>query len=197
MQAETYSIGGRRVRVWRGGDGPPLILLHGAVPDAERCWSKIWDRLAERYDVIAPDLPGCGGSQALPRSNLASLTNWLEGLVDALDLRSIRLVGGDAGAAIARAFATSDPLRCNALVLINGGIARERLLSRLGLAARRQPTAHTLVFWTQDDHPTPNGPHQLARQLPRATFRLMPGKGRLPQIEAPGETADVLMAFLG
>src|SRR5580658_2363147 len=124
MQAETLSIGGRRVRFWRGGDGPPLILLHGAVPDAESCWSKIWDRLAERYDVIAPDLPGCGGSQALPRSNLVSLTAWLEGLVDALGLRSVRLVGADAGAAIARAFATGDPLRCSALVLINGGIAR-------------------------------------------------------------------------
>ena len=142
-------------------------------------------------------IPGCGGSQPLPRSNLGSLAAWLEGLVDTLGLRSVALVGGDAGAAIARAFATSQPQRCNTLVLINGGIQRERLVDRLGLAVRRQPTAHTLVFWTQGDYPGPDGPRELARQLPRATFRLMPGKGRLPQIEAPEETVEVLTAFLG
>jgi pimeloyl-ACP methyl ester carboxylesterase len=195
--AESHSVGGRKVQVWRGGEGSPLILLHGAVPDAQRCWSKIWDRLAERYDVIAPDLPGCGGSQALPRSTLDSLAAWLEGLMDTLGLGSVALVGGDAGAAIARAFATDHPRRCHSLVLINGGVERERLIDRLGLGARPQPTAHTLVFWTQNNHPIPDGPSQLARQLPRATFRLMPGKGRMPQLEAPEDTADVLTAFLG
>jgi pimeloyl-ACP methyl ester carboxylesterase len=198
MRAEIHSVGGRRVQVWRGGEGSPLVLLHGAVPDAQRCWSKIWDRLAERYDVIAPDLPGCGGSQALPRSDLGSLAAWLEGLLNVLDLRSVALVGGDAGAAIGRAFATSHPHRCHSLVLINGGLVRERLGDRLGLTVRRQPTAHTLVFWTQDNHRPPDGgPGQLARQLPRAALRLMPGMGRLPQIEAPEETAEVLTAFLG
>lgn len=197
MRADSHSVGGRRVQVWRGGEGSPLVLLHGAVPDAQRCWSKIWDRLAERYDVIAPDLPGCGGSQALARSDLGSLAAWLEGLVDTLDLRSVALVGGDAGAAIARAFATSHPHRCHSLVLINGGIERERLMDRLGLTPPRQPTAHTLIFWTQGDPRAPDGAALLARQLPRATFRLMPGKGRQPQVEAPEETAEVLTAFLG
>jgi len=53
------------------------------------------------------------------------------------------------------------------------------------------------VLWTQDDHLTSRPDLRLARQLPRAAFRLMPGKGRLPQVEAPGETAEILMAFLG
>lgn len=201
MRAETVSVGGRReVHIWRGGEGPPLVLLHGAVPDAERCWSKIWDRLAKSYDVIAPDLPGCGGSRALVRSTLPNLVAWLEGLIDALDLHLIRLVGADAGASIARAYATTHPHRCHSLVLINGGVipnTPRQLLARIGLGPVREPTAHTLVFWTQDDHPAPRAALQLAAQLPRAAFRLMPGKGRLPQVEAPGETADILLAFLG
>jgi pimeloyl-ACP methyl ester carboxylesterase len=200
MQADTISVGRRQVRFWRGGEGSPLILLHGAVPGADRCWSKIWDGLAASYDVIAPDLPGCGGSQALGRSTLPNLVAWLDGLIDALDLRTVRLVGADAGASIARAFATSLPHRCDALVLINGGVlpsAAEGLLAWLGLARQRQPTAHTLVFWTQDDHPTLQAGQRLAAQLPCAAFRLMPGRGRLPQLEAPLETTDILLAFLG
>ncbi|MDB5479405.1 MAG: 2-hydroxy-6-oxo-6-phenylhexa-2,4-dienoate hydrolase [Caulobacteraceae bacterium] len=216
MRAETLSVRGRQVHLWRGGEGPPLVLLHGGGADAQRHWSPIWDRLAERYGVIAPDLPGCGGSQAMARSTLPSLVAWLDGLVGALEIGAVRIAGHEFGACLARAYAASHPHRCDALVLINGGAlpsTPERLLARLGLGGRlgayparmlsrgrtpqREPTAHTLVFWTQGDHPTPGAARRLAAQLPRAAFRIMPGKGRLPQVEAPRETADILLAFLG
>ena len=217
MRAETLNVGGRQVHLWRGGEGPPLVLLHGDGGDAERHWSPVWDRLAGRYDVIAPDLPGCGGSQAVNRSTLASLVAWLDRLIDVLGVGAVRLVGTEIGACVARAYAASHPERCDSLVLINGGAlpsAPEQLLARLGLGARlgradparmlsrgqtprRAPTAHTLVFWTRDDASGPRAASRLAAQLPNAAFRLMPGKGRLPQVEAPGETADILLAFLG
>ncbi len=217
MRADGVSVGGRQVHVWRGGAGPPLILLHGGTADAERHWSAIWDHLARYYDVVAPDLPGCGGSQALSRSTLPALVAWLDGLVDALGFGAVRLVGVEVGAGLARAYAASHPGRCDGVVLINGGAlpgARERLFARLGLGARlergdparmlsrgsmprREPTAHTLVLWTKDDHLTSAPALQAARQLPRAAFRLMPGRGPLPQVEAPGETAEILMTFLG
>jgi|SRR5579859_2291878 len=217
MRPETVSVGGRQAHLWRGGEGPPLVLLHGTGADAERHWSPIWDRLAERYDVIAPDLPGCGGTQALGRSTLPSLVAWLDGLIDTLGAGPVRLAGIDVGACLARAYAANHPHRCDALVLINGGAlpsTPERLLARLGFGGgsgrgdparmlsrgrtpRREPTTHTLVFWTQDDHPNPAARRRLAAQLPRAAFRLMPGGGRAPQVESPGETADILLAFLG
>jgi pimeloyl-ACP methyl ester carboxylesterase len=200
MRAESVTVKGRQVRLWGGGEGPPLVLLHGAAGDAERCWSAIWDRLAERYSVIAPDLPGCGGSQGLPRSTLPDLVAWLEGVIEAMDFPAARLVGCDAGASLARAYAAENPQRCDGLVLINGGDlpeTRARLLARVGLGVKREPTANTLVFWTLDDRPTAEAARRLAAELPRAAFRLLPGKGRLPQVEAPGETADILLAFLG
>ena len=217
MRAETLSVGGRQVHLWRGGDGPPLMLLHGGRADAQRHWSTVWDRLAECYDVVAPDLPGCGGSQALGRSTLPAVVAWLDGLIGALRVGATRLVGTDVGACVARAYAASHPERCDALVLINGGAlpsASERLLARLGLGGRldpddpqgmvrrgdtprRRPSAHTLVFWTRDDAQAPRAARRLAAQLPGAAFRLTPGKGLLPQVEAPRETADILMAFLG
>jgi pimeloyl-ACP methyl ester carboxylesterase len=48
----------------RQGSGPPLVLLHGAG-SSRRAWSTVTRRLAQRYDVLAPDLPGFGQSPAL------------------------------------------------------------------------------------------------------------------------------------
>jgi pimeloyl-ACP methyl ester carboxylesterase len=48
----------------RQGSGPPLLLLHGAG-SSRRAWSTVTRRLAQRYDVLAPDLPGFGQSPAL------------------------------------------------------------------------------------------------------------------------------------
>lgn len=48
----------------RQGSGPPLLLLHGAGSSG-RAWSTVTRRLAQRYDVLAPDLPGFGQSPAL------------------------------------------------------------------------------------------------------------------------------------
>jgi pimeloyl-ACP methyl ester carboxylesterase len=48
----------------RRGDGPPLVLLHPLGAD-RGVWAPVFDRLAAERDVIAPDLPGFGGSPAL------------------------------------------------------------------------------------------------------------------------------------
>src|SRR5256885_14066000 len=46
-----------------GGDGTPLLLLHG-YPQTHACWSRIAGRLAEHFRIIACDLRGYGASDA-------------------------------------------------------------------------------------------------------------------------------------
>ena len=46
-----------RVFAWVGGDGPPLLLLHG-YPETHLMWHGVVAPLAERYTVVAADLPG-------------------------------------------------------------------------------------------------------------------------------------------
>src|SRR4051794_31422709 len=45
----------------RFGAGPPLVLLHGGFSDG-RSWAPQLTGLADEYDVVAWDAPGCGGS---------------------------------------------------------------------------------------------------------------------------------------
>ena len=57
--------GGRRLSYEDYGRGPLLILLHGS-PGTARAWQKAGERLADRFRVVAPDLPGHGSSDAVP-----------------------------------------------------------------------------------------------------------------------------------
>ena len=50
-----------------GGDGPPLLLVHG-FPQTHLMWHAVAPRLAERFTVVAVDLPGYGASVRPPVS---------------------------------------------------------------------------------------------------------------------------------
>src|SRR5262249_47302399 len=52
---------GAKIRLRHGGKGPPLLLLHGN-PMTHVTWHRMADRLAERFHVVAADLPGYGAS---------------------------------------------------------------------------------------------------------------------------------------
>jgi haloacetate dehalogenase len=58
-------VGEVSLRVRHGGDGPPLLLLHG-FPETHLMWHAVAGSLAERFTVVAPDLRGYGGSSTAP-----------------------------------------------------------------------------------------------------------------------------------
>jgi len=59
---QTIEINGCKLSLARGGKGVPLMYLHG--PDGLADWPAILDTLADRFDVIVPDHPGFGASEA-------------------------------------------------------------------------------------------------------------------------------------
>ena len=54
-------VPGGRLRLRRGGKGPPLLLLHGN-PQTHAMWHRVAPTLARRFSVVCPDLRGYGGS---------------------------------------------------------------------------------------------------------------------------------------
>jgi pimeloyl-ACP methyl ester carboxylesterase len=111
----------RRVHFWRGGKGRPIVLLQGGMADAGFHWSSVRDELAKHYDVIAPDLPGFGRSQAISGANWKKLSHWLAGFLDQVKVERAAIVGNSFGGTLARAFASERPGRVTHLVCVNGG----------------------------------------------------------------------------
>jgi pimeloyl-ACP methyl ester carboxylesterase len=105
--------------VYCEGDGPPVVMIHGIVSTGD-CWTYSFEAFKDRHRVIAPDLPGHGRSSGGPASySLAFYVDWLAGLLDALRIPSMALIGHSMGGAIVAAFAIRHPERVNRLVLVD------------------------------------------------------------------------------
>lgn len=65
LEERFADVKGVRMRYFVGGEGPPLILVHG-LGGAAANWTELVPLLAPRHRLLVPDLPGHGGSSALP-----------------------------------------------------------------------------------------------------------------------------------
>lgn len=107
---------GLRWHVQVAGDGPVLLLLHGAA-GATHAWRDVLPPLAARYTVVAPDLPGHGFTGA-PRDaqlTMAGMARAVAALLAVLGVRPARVVGHSAGSAVLLRMALDGALRDAAL----------------------------------------------------------------------------------
>lgn len=118
----TVQVRGRPARVWVGGEvgAPALVLVHGGWAGAEMHWSPVWDRLAARHRVLAPELPGLGdlAEPALP--SVAAYADWLVSVLDVLGVARAWWIGNSFGASVCASVAGRHPDRALGLALVNG-----------------------------------------------------------------------------
>jgi pimeloyl-ACP methyl ester carboxylesterase len=96
----------------RQGAGPPLLLLHG-LGLSRGTWAPVLDLLAERFDVLAVDLPGCGDSPRVPPAvepHPAFLAAEVAGLLDELRIDRPHVAGNSLGGWIALELAALRPV---------------------------------------------------------------------------------------
>ena len=60
-------MAGISTAVLEGGDGPPLVLLHGGIECGGAYWAPVIARLAENHRLVVPDAPGLGESEPVAR----------------------------------------------------------------------------------------------------------------------------------
>jgi pimeloyl-ACP methyl ester carboxylesterase len=106
-----------RQHVVTGGDGPPLLLVHG-WPQTWYAWRLMMPALARDFQVIAPDQRGCGLSGKPPGGyDTGTLAGDLAALMDALGHRRFAVAGHDTGMWIGYALAADHPDRVDRLAV--------------------------------------------------------------------------------
>ena len=122
----TVTIHGHEVRYRRAGTGEAIVLIHG-LAGSSVTWRDVMPRLAEDYDVIAPDLLGHGESaKPMGDYSLGAMASGLRDLLAILDVEKATIVGQSFGGGVAMQLAYQHPDLCNRLVLVgSGGLGRE------------------------------------------------------------------------
>jgi pimeloyl-ACP methyl ester carboxylesterase len=101
------------------GSGPTIVFIHGALVDG-RLWEPVVERLRDQFRCVVPDLPL--GSHEVPMREDADLSPHgvaalIAGLLEALGLDDVTLVGNDTGGALSQFVAVRHPQRLGRLVL--------------------------------------------------------------------------------
>ncbi len=119
IDSRMAAVDGVELHYLTAGHGPALILLHGYA-ETSRMWKAIIPRLAEKFTVIAPDLPGIGDS-AIPANGLDMKTSAIRihALARELGVEKARVVGHDIGLMVAYAYAAQFPAETEKLVVMD------------------------------------------------------------------------------
>ncbi|KAA0024565.1 alpha/beta fold hydrolase [Antrihabitans cavernicola] len=135
VEVSNATIHGRR-----GGDGPPLLLLHG-IPETHLMWHRIASELAEHFTVIAADLRGFGDSSAPADADYSMRALALDQreMMSALGFDRFGVVGHDRGARCAYRLALDHPDAVTSLAVLD--------IVPTAHAFRHADKAFALGFW--------------------------------------------------
>src|SRR6266481_3161563 len=120
ISSRTAEVDGAQLHYLTAGQGPAVVILLHGYAETSRMWRPILPQLAERFKVIAPDLPGIGDS-AIPAAGLdmKSAANSIHALARKLGVEKARVVGHDIGLMVAYAYAAQFPAENEKLVVMD------------------------------------------------------------------------------
>lgn len=119
IMSKTASVDGVKLHYLTAGKGPAVILLHGYT-QTSRMWKPVIPKLADKFMVIAPDLPGIGDSD-IPADGLDMKTAAIRihALAKSLGIQKARIVGHDIGLMVAYAYAAQFPAETEKLAVMD------------------------------------------------------------------------------
>ena len=198
---EWADVGNLRVRYldW-GGDGPPVVALHGLASSAH-WYDQVAPHLHDRYRIIAPDQRGHGQTtQPSSGYDWQTLSGDVVGLMDWLGLERATVLGHSWGGNVAVNVAARFPERVSCLVMIDGGFFDARLhhdATWESFKARLTPPA---IFGTRQEFLERLGSHLAdcwSEELERIVLTMLyeDREGQLHNILHPDNHAQVIQAM--
>lgn len=138
VMERRLQLAGVSTAVLEGGDGPPVVLLHGGIECGGAIWAPVISRLAERHRLVVPDLPGLGESEPVARLDGAAFAEWFATLLRQTCAEKPALVAHSLGGSLAARFAAQHGDLLRRLVICGApGIGPYRVPPGLMVAAIR------------------------------------------------------------
>lgn len=100
------------------GSGPTIVLLHG-FPVSGLLWSRVWDKIGEYNTVIAPDLPGSGGSTGIANLSMEQIADGVKAILDAENISKAIIAGHSMGGYVSMAFADRYPEMVSGVAMVH------------------------------------------------------------------------------
>jgi len=124
FETRTVETGAGKIFARMGGQGSPLLLLHG-YPQTHVMWHRVAPALAREYLLVMPDLPGYGASEAREATadhspyTKRAMANAMVELMQALGHKTFRLAGHDRGGRVSYRLALDHPERVEKLCTLD------------------------------------------------------------------------------
>ncbi|HYH07073.1 MAG TPA: alpha/beta hydrolase [Thermoanaerobaculia bacterium] len=138
MRGKSVQVGGHRIHYYEGGEGPPLLMVHGVASSAADA-ALLYRGLMRRHRVLAPDLLGYGHSDKPENATytVRMQSEMVRGFMDAVRVRNADVLGISMGGWVALKLAAEQPERVRRLVLVSSaGLQFETTLNERSFSAR-------------------------------------------------------------
>ena len=114
LAERDITVEGHRVHIWEGGEGFPILMLHGSGPGAGTIgnWRLVLEPLAARYRILATDLIGFGASGRKEQEPYFDLPLWrrhVQAVLDLLPAGDVGVIGHSLSASLALGLAIDNP----------------------------------------------------------------------------------------
>jgi pimeloyl-ACP methyl ester carboxylesterase len=183
---EAWRMDARFTAAHRGGEGPPLVLLHGFT-GSWRIWELVLPALERRHEVLAPTLPGhAGGPPIATDISHATVPDAIERAMDAAGFETAHIVGNSLGGYVALQLAARGRARSVVALAPAGGWDDESYKDMLRDYARMHEMAKAAAPHAEAAAATPQGRRQ-------ATEYIATHHEHIP----PNVVADVIRATAG
>ncbi|NMA68193.1 MAG: alpha/beta hydrolase [Desulfitobacterium sp.] len=151
IKRRQITINGVNICCYYAGQGDTILLLHGAgVDSAMMSWAEVMEQLSQKYHVIAPDLPGYGGSDRIKDEySLDFYTEIIKGLIDELECSPVILGGLSLGGGISLNLALKYPEVIKLLIPVDPwGIFQKLPYHRFTYWYTRSKINENIYRWT-------------------------------------------------